>query len=226
MMIQPRLTVLVGNFGSGKTEIALNLALEKAKAGPTVLVDLDIVNPYFRSGEKRALLEEHGVRVLMPTFATTAVDIPALPPEIQSVFDQPREQVVFDVGGDDTGATALGRYAPFFARERGSTGVLYVVNVCRPLSQTAEAILLLMERIAARARMKPDALINNANLQGETTVELLLRGQRILKEVSLKTGIPIAMITGEQAVLDTLPNDLQPLCKPIVRYMRPEWMEA
>jgi len=225
MLTQPRMTVLVGNYGSGKTEIALNLAMEKVQNGPTALVDLDIVNPYFRSGEKRALLEKQGVRVLMPTFATTTVDIPALPPEIQSVFDQPHEQVVFDVGGDDTGAAALGRYAPFFSRERGSTCVLYVVNVCRPLSHTAEDILRLMERISTRARMKPDALVNNANLQGETTAKLLLLGQEVLSEVSIKTGIPIAMITGEQAVLKMLPNDLQPLCKPIVRHMQPEWMD-
>jgi hypothetical protein len=225
MLTQPRLTVLVGNYGSGKTEIALNLAMEKAKTGPTALVDLDIVNPYFRSGEKRALLEEAGIRVLMPTFATTTVDIPALPPEIQSVFDQPHEQVVFDVGGDDTGAAALGRYAPFFSRERESTCVLYVVNVCRPLSHTAEDILRLMERISTRARMKPDVLVNNANLQGETTARLLLAGQEVLSEVSLKTGIPIAMITGEQSVLNMLPHDLQPLCRPIVRHMQPEWMD-
>ena len=225
MHAQPRLTVLVGNYGSGKTEIALNLALEKAEQGHAALVDLDIVNPYFRSGEKRMLLEQKGVRVLMPTFATTAVDIPALPAEIQSVFDNPSEQVVFDVGGDDTGATALGRYAPFFQKERGNTRVLYVVNVCRPLSQTAGDILHLMERISARARMKPDALINNANLQGETTAELLLRGQEVLEEVSRKTGLPIAMITGEKAVLDMLPNSLKPLCKPIVRHMQPEWMD-
>jgi hypothetical protein len=153
------------------------------------------------------------------------VDIPALPPEIQSVFDQPREQVVFDVGGDDTGAVALGRYAPFFSRERENTCVLYVVNVCRPLSQTPEDIQRLMDRISFRARMQPDALVNNANLQGETTVKLLLHGQEVLNEVSLKTGIPIAMITGEQAVLNSLPNDLKPLCKPIVRYMQPEWMD-
>jgi RecA/RadA recombinase len=225
MLTQPRLTVLVGNYGSGKTEIALNLAMEKAKTGPAALVDLDIVNPYFRSGEKRALLEEAGVRVLMPTFATTTVDIPALPPEIQSVFDQPGEQVVFDVGGDDTGATALGRYAPFFSRERENTCVLYVVNVCRPLSRTAEDIQRLMERISFRSRMRPDVLVNNANLQGETLPKLLLEGQEVLSEVSQKTGIPIAMITGEQAVLGMLPNDLKPLIKPIIRYMRPEWMD-
>ena len=225
MHAQPRLTVLVGNYGSGKTEIALNLALTKALSGQTALVDLDIVNPYFRSGEKRALLESKGVRVLMPTFATTNVDIPALPAAIQSVFDTTSEQVVFDVGGDDTGATALGRYAPFFQRERANTLVLYVVNVCRPLSQTAEDILRLMDRIAAKARMKPDALVNNANLQGETTSELLLRGQEVLVEVSQKTGLPIAMITGEKAVLDTLPDEMKPLCKPIKRYMQPEWMD-
>ncbi len=225
MYVQPRLTVLVGNYGSGKTEIALNLALEKKLCGQTALVDLDIVNPYFRSGEKRTLLQNKGIRVLMPTFATTNVDIPALPAEIQSVFDAPSEQVIFDVGGDDTGATALGRYAPFFLKERANTLVLYVVNVCRPLSQTADDILRLMERISAKARMKPDALINNANLQGETTVELLLRGQQVLIEVSHKTGLPIAMITGEKAVLDALPDGLKPLCKPIIRYMQPEWMD-
>lgn len=216
----------MGNYGSGKTEIALNLALEKAAVGKTALVDLDIVNPYFRSGEKRALLEEKGVRVLMPTFANTGVDIPALPADIQSVFDDPGELVVFDVGGDDTGATALGRYAPFFQRERENTAVLYVVNVCRPLSQKAEDVLRLMGRIAFRARMTPDALVNNANLQGETTAALLLRGQEVLMEVSRKTGLPIAMITGEQAALSGLEAGLRPLCKPIVRYMRPEWMDA
>jgi hypothetical protein len=225
MLTQRRLTVLVGKYGSGKTEIALNLAMEKVKSGPAALVDLDIVNPYFRSGEKRTVLEEMGIRVLMPTFATTTVDIPALPPEIQSVFDQPFEQVVFDVGGDDTGAAALGRYAPYFSRERKNTCVLYVVNVCRPLSHTAEDILLLMERISARARMRPDALVNNANLQGETSAKLLLHGQEVLSEVSVKTGIPVAMVTGEQAVLNMLPADLQPLCMPIVRHMWPEWMD-
>ena len=216
----------MGNYGSGKTEIALNMALQKAAAGPAALVDLDIVNPYFRSGEKMALLKEAGVRMVMPTFATTAVDIPALPAEVQSVFDTPIEQVVFDVGGDDTGATALGRYAPFFAMEREATLVLYVVNACRPLSQTAEDILRLMERVAFRARLRPDALVNNTNLQGETAVEQLLRGQEVLEAVSRKTGLPIAMITGEQRVLDALPGALKPLAWPIVRYMRPEWMEA
>lgn len=226
MLTDPRLTVLVGNYGSGKTEIALNLAMELAGKGPVALVDLDIVNPYFRSAEKRAELTQKGVRVLAPTFAASSVDIPALPAEIQSVFDDPRERVVFDVGGDDTGATALGRYAPYFARERENTLVLYVVNVCRPLSRTAGEIQSLMERIAQRGRLRPDALVNNANLAGDSTAELLLKGQRVLEEVSQKIGLPIAFIAGERKVLEQLPPELTPLKHPIVRYMRPEWMEA
>ncbi len=226
MQTNKRLTVLVGNYGSGKTEIALNLALQKASHGPAALVDLDIVNPYFRSGEQHTLLEEHGVRVLMPTFAMSSVDVPALPADIQSVFDKPEEQVVFDVGGDDTGATALGRYAPYFAKERDNTLMLYVVNVLRPLSATAEDILRLMERISFRARMNPDALVNNANLAGETSMELLLKGQDVLDEVSRRTGLPIAFITGEKKVLDLLPESLKSLAWPITRYMRPEWMDV
>ena len=107
-----RFLVLVGNYGSGKTELALNRAMDFVTRGKTTLVDLDIVNPYFRSGEKADMLREAGVRVLMPTFALSTVDIPALPAEIQSVFELPSDHVIFDVGGDDTGAAALGRSLP------------------------------------------------------------------------------------------------------------------
>ena len=127
-LMEKRFLVLVGNYGSGKTELALNRALEFAAKKSTTLVDLDIVNPYFRSGEKADMLREAGIRVLMPTFALSTVDIPALPAEIQSVFELPCDHVIFDVGGDDTGAAALGRYAPSFAKYREQTHVALVVN--------------------------------------------------------------------------------------------------
>ena len=98
-----RFLVITGNYGSGKTEISLNLAFDAAREEKTTLVDLDIVNPYFRTGEKAEELKAAGVRVLMPTYAMTTVDIPALPAEIQSVFEVPSDRVIFDVGGDDDG---------------------------------------------------------------------------------------------------------------------------
>lgn len=103
-------------------------------------MDLDIVNPYFRSAEQHALLEAEGIEVFMPSFAMSTVDIPALPAQIQAVFEQPYAHVVIDVGGDDTGATALGRYAPYTRALRDEMNVLYVVNPCRPFSSSVEDI--------------------------------------------------------------------------------------
>ena len=125
---EKKYTVITGNYGSGKTEIALNLAFSYAKSQMTTLVDLDIVNPYFRSGEKVQEAERKGIRMLMPTYAMTTVDIPALPAEIQSVFETPSDRVIFDVGGDDTGAAALGRYYPSFMSRREETTVAMVIN--------------------------------------------------------------------------------------------------
>lgn len=220
-----RLTVMVGNYGSGKTELSISLARFYAKTKKTVLVDLDIVNPYFRSGEHEALLSREGIRVLMPTFANTTVDIPALPAAIQSVFDVPDEQVIFDVGGDDTGAAALGRYVNFFEKERHEVRCLFVINAMRPLTRTAGDVIDLMARISARARMPFSGLVNNTNLSSETTVEMLLEGQKMVAEVAEKTGVPQVMITGESAVLKQLPPEYAPLLFPIERVMKPTWME-
>ena len=126
-----RYTVLVGNYGSGKTELAIAIARRQRAREPEgriALVDLDIVNPYFRSAEQHALLEAEGIEVFMPSFAMSTVDIPALPAQIQAVFEQPYAHVVIDVGGDDTGATALGRYAPYTRALRDEMNVLYVVT--------------------------------------------------------------------------------------------------
>ena len=219
----PRLTVLVGNYGSGKTELSLNIALGLARAGQkTALVDLDIVNPYFRSGEKKAELEAEGIRVLMPSFAMTTVDVPALPPEIMSVFDQPGEHVVFDVGGDDTGAAALGRYAPAFRRE--ARRCLLVINAMRALTGTVEDILDIMGRISARARMPIDGLVNNANLGRETDVECLLVGHELLKEVSRQSGVPYVMVSAEEHLIKELPEEMRKMAFPLKRLMEPEWM--
>lgn len=219
-----RITVLVGNYGSGKTELSLNLAASlRAQGQPTALVDLDIVNPYFRSAEQKDWLEMQGIRVLAPTFALTTVDIPALPADILSVFDQTHEQVVIDVGGDDTGAAALGRYA--HRLQTDDTQVLFVINACRPLSRDADSALDLLARIEQRSRIRPNGLINNTNLGDESDLATLLAGQRMVEAVSQRSGIPILAITAEPNIGAQLPDNLLPIYHPLERHMRPEFFD-
>lgn len=214
-----RFLVLTGNYGSGKTEIALNLALQQVRQESVTLVDLDIVNPYFRSGEKAQELCDAGVRVLMPTFALTTVDIPALPAEIQSVFEIPCDRVIFDVGGDDTGAAALGRYAPSFAQHAQETTVAMVINCMRPLTQTVDDITDLAVRIANRSRLQPQVLINNTNLADRTNAEMLAWGHELVSEAAQRLKIATVLDAGLPGLVKA-DTGIQ-----IRRMMKPEWMD-
>lgn len=219
-----RILVLVGNYGSGKTEISLNLALKLARRGEKVtLVDLDIVNPYFRSSERTELLEKEGVKVYAPSFAMTTVDVPSLPADIQAVFADKSRRVIFDVGGDDTGAAALGQYKPYF--DQDDVEVLFVVNAFRPLSGDADSVCDLMLRVAGRSRLSPTAVINNANVAWETEESDLVRGEELLREVSARMNLPIGYLCAKQDILDKLPDHLSGERIAIDILMRPEWME-
>ena len=220
----PRFTVLTGNYGSGKTEIALNLAFRFAAEGlKTTLVDLDIVNPYFRSAEKEEELRDAGIRVLKPTFAMTTVDIPALPAEIQSVFETPGDRTIFDVGGDDTGAAALGRYAPSFQRYRDETLSLLVLNCMRPLTGETGDILDLAARIRSRSRLQIDGIINNTNLADETEPEMLEMGEETAVRCAEQMGVSWILNTGKREVLEHSALRFQQMA--VKRRMVPEWME-
>ena len=219
-----RIRGLVGNYGSGKTEISLNLALKLARRGEKVtLVDLDIVNPYFRSSERTELLEKEGVKVYAPSFAMSTVDVPSLPADIQAVFADKSRRVIFDVGGDDTGAAALGQYKPYF--DQDDVEVLFVVNAFRPLSGDADSVCDLMLRVAGRSRLSPTAVINNANVAWETEESDLVRGEELLREVSTRMNLPIGYLCAKQDILDKLPDHLSGERIAIDILMRPEWME-
>jgi len=218
-----RYLVLTGNYGSGKTELALNLALQFAQQYQTTLVDLDIVNPYFRSGEKAEEMRKAGVRMLMPTYAMTTVDIPALPAEIQSVFEVPSDRVIFDVGGDDTGAAALGRFYPSFMAHREETKMVFVVNCMRPLTRDADEIIDLAERIQNRGRLRIGMLINNTNLADMTEPGMIENGEEITLICAEKLGVSDVITAGKEQILKEC--RLRTPTFTIRRYMAPEWME-
>ena len=215
--------VLTGNYGSGKTELALNLALQFSKEYRTTLVDLDIVNPYFRSGEKADEMRAAGVRMLMPTYAMTTVDIPALPAEIQSVFEVPSDRVIFDVGGDDTGAAALGRFYPSFMARRDRTQVLFVANCMRPLTMEMEEIIDLAERVQQQGRLKIDLLVNNTNLADRTEPAMIEAGEKTVLACAEKMGISRVITAGKAEVLAQC--SLRTPTMTVRRYMAPEWMK-
>jgi hypothetical protein len=221
-MNSERLLLFTGHFGSGKTEIAVNCAINSAKSGhKTILVDLDIVNPFFRSTEIKDQLEGHGVKLISPNFAATTVDVPSLPAELYSVFADKSTKVIFDVGGDEVGARALGQYFPHFQKEPYK--MYYVINTKRPLSATKEDILDMMHEIQLKSRLKVTDLINNANLSYETTIYDIIDGNSLIKEISQAVNIPVSYITGLTHLLDQLPEDLEGELYPISIYMKPPW---
>ena len=222
-----RFNIFVGNYGSGKTEISLNTALELRRQGKeVVLADVDIVNPYFRSSEHQQLLKDAQIRLIMPPGANTNVDIPSLPLDIYAVFNG-THHAVLDCGGDPAGATALGALKHKIAEVEEETEVYFVMNARRPLQQTAAETLEMLRSIEYVSRLKVTGIINNTNLADETTVKDLLYGQRVASEVSRETGIPLSYVSGKREIIEEylkeMPQDKDKVLV-IQRYMKPEWM--
>jgi hypothetical protein len=179
-----RLTVISGAFGTGKTEIAINLALalRAERAGPVTLVDLDIVNLYFRSRQKAYDLEARGIRVVSSVAGMENADLPALSPEIYASFDRGDGPVVFDIGGNELGATVVSYFHHGFAREECNHFV--VVNPYRPFNDTPGATIEMTERIAARARLPVTGMIANPHLLDETTPDLIIAGLNRVRQIT------------------------------------------
>lgn len=198
-----KIIVLIGNFGSGKTEIAMNFAFEAAKNGRTELIDLDMINTYFRLTERKEMIESREIRLVSPNYACTNVEALSVPAEVGSAFHGEWDTVVFDVGGDPAGATALGRYHMDFSELLPEQLlVLNVVNTRRPMSGTAEKILELLYDMQANSRLQVSGFINNTNLSSETDEDDLRDGYEIIKEASIKSGIPVLYTSGKKDMLD------------------------
>ena len=223
MAEKPDITVVCGHYGCGKTNLVLNLALEAAAAGERVtVVDLDVVNPYFRSSEYGGLLARRGVELIAPVFANTTLDTPTLPPEIQRIFLPDAGTVFIDAGGDDAGATALGGYHASL-EEAGYT-MLYVINRYRVLSQTPEEAAALLGEIETAARLKATALVNNSHLGVETRPETLLDALPFARETARLTGLPLLYSTAPDFALSP-ERPLPAVFKPIRRLVRFSWEE-
>lgn len=226
MRTNQRITLFVGNYGSGKTELAMNYALDLARQGQQVaLADLDIINPYFRSREKAAFLTSQGVHVILPQADYIMAEVPALPPEIAGFIKNPAYHLVIDVGGDNTGATALGSLAQLI--QESGYQMLMVVNTTRPDASTPEGIAGLMKSIEAASRLKISALVNNTNLAWETDLDLIQDGQEILQQVSLASGLPIDFIVVERPLfLPARKRFTNIVVFPIDILLRLQWAET
>lgn len=194
--------ILLGSFGSGKSELALNLALEKVKEGPCTLVDLDVINPYFRTSERADVLEPAGVKLIMPPFALHKIEIMSLSAEVYTVFAPGEGNVIFDIGGDDIGSIALGQYKPRFDQiPKDKLHVLFIVNPLRPTAADLESALSTLYKIQYVSRLEVTGIVNNANLAGETDLTHLKEGYELVKALSEQTGIPVWGTCGKEDVL-------------------------
>lgn len=195
--------VFIGNYGSGKTELALNFAIEAAKHGRTELLDLDMVNTYFRLTEHGKMVKMKEIRLVSPNFACSGIETLSLPAEVASAFHMDWDTVIFDAGGDPAGAAALGRYhSDFAALGPGELEVLNVINIRRPMAGTVEKIIALQDSMQRYSRLKITGIINNTNLAQMTGPDELRDGYEIIRQVSELTGVPVAYTSGRRELLD------------------------
>ena len=219
-----RITIFSGHYGSGKTNIAVNYALWlKEQGGEVSIADLDIVNPYFRTKDSMEILAQKGVRLISSEFANSNVDVPALPAETYGMLHNKNQRSVIDVGGDDRGALALGRYSEGI-EEDGDYELLFVINKYRPLTRDAKSTLEIMAEIENACHMKFTGIVNNSNLGDETTAEDVLSSTEYAKEVSRTSGIPVKMTTVRRELLATLSGKIENLM-PLDLYVRQSWAE-
>lgn len=216
-----RLTVVVGHFGSGKTEVSINLALHLAERhDPVALADLDVVDPYFRSRECADLFAKRGIRLISSSQTCADADIPSMPPEVQALTDDPSLYGVLDIGGDASGARVLARYR--HRLKACGARVLCVINANRPLTDTAEKTIRYIRSIEAASGMPIHGLVNNTHLCDKTELEDILTGAALAGEVSAETGIPLFFHAVSKKLAAQAGKYVKPVF-PLELYMKKPW---
>lgn len=206
-----RITLFAGHYGSGKTNLAVNYARYLRKKGLAVIIaDLDIVNPYFRTADSADELTAEGIELIAPEFANTNLDIPSLPREMYRVTDEKDKFAVMDIGGDDSGAMALGRFAPEILEENNFE-MLFVANFFRPLTRTAAECLSVMREIEAAGKIPFTGIVNNSNIGWDTTPDDVSSTYKETEELSRMSGLPIVAVTAENGVAKRMGKDGIPI---------------
>ena len=203
-----RITLLSGHYGSGKTNIAVNLARRLRASNENVAIaDIDIVNPYFRTKDSQAELEKAGIRVISSPYAGSNVDLPALPDEVYAITDDRSVTAVVDVGGDDRGALALGRWRDAILQE-GDYEMLFVINCFRPLTATPEDAVEVMREIEIASGIPFTAVVNNSNLGDETTARDVLESGAYAANVCAISALPLKMTTVREELYPWLEGEI------------------
>ena len=220
-----RIGIITGHYGSGKTEFAVNYVkkLRESVDGRVAIADLDIVNVYFRSREKKEELEEKGIQVIASNLDTAVADVPAVSGAMTMPVINKEYQYVVDLGGNDVGTLVLGRIKPLL--DHAEADFFMVVNAYRPNTSTPEGIIEQMENLEYAAGLKVTGFINNTNLVRETTAECLLHGDEVLKEVTKRTGVPVKYVSYVKDVMtEEIPEGLSGELFPMEFNMRKTWM--
>lgn len=219
------IVVIVGNYGSGKTEVSINLAVHRKRAGIDVrIADLDLVNPYFRTREAKAPLADLGIEVVLPPEQYLQADLPILSPLVSGMIRKPSELTLLDAGGDDVGATVLATFEDEFKNKPLS--VLQVVNPLRPFTETIEGCLKIRAAIERASRLTIDGLIGNANLIDETTPDHIYNGYDFVKTLSERSGLALKFITVARQLLPLI--DIRRFACPVLtieRQLVPPWLK-
>ena len=216
-----RISIITGHYGTGKTEFAVNLALALAEeCSPVMLADLDIVNPYFRSRERRALLNEAGVQLISSSQACSDADVPSLPAELLTILEDRRIKGILDIGGDPVGARVLARFQPKLVQEDHQ--LIYVLNANRPEVRDVEKATAYLRGIESTTGLTCTGIVNNTHLCGETTVEEIRKGAALAAALSADTGIPVLCHVAEERFVSAL-SDLSEPVFPITIRMKKPW---